>query len=98
MPSMAQEVKILGKASPIRFEAPLYTSGVQAGFPSPADDYIESDLDELGMHERPLHNHNARATVARESIRRALESLGFLLVRRKRISPPFRSPLRDKFR
>ena len=55
-------------------------------------------LDELGMHERQLHNHNARATVARESIRRALESLGFLLVRRKRISPPFRSPLRDKFR
>ena len=44
---MAQQVKILGKASfaPIRFEAPLYASGVQAGFPSPADDYIESDLD-----------------------------------------------------
>jgi hypothetical protein len=39
-----------------------------------------------------------RAAVAREAIRRALIQLGYLLVQRKRISPPFNSPLWDKIR
>lgn len=48
----------------------------------------------------PMHllTYNARAAVVRESIRRALLSLGYLVVRKRRISPPFNSPLRDKFR
>ena len=55
-------------------------------------------LDEQGLYEDELLSRNARATVVRESIRRAMESLGYLLVQRKRISPPFNSPLRDKIR
>jgi transposase InsO family protein len=35
-----------------------------------------------------------RASVAREAVRRALEELGYLLVRRRRVSPPFNSSLR----
>ena len=41
---------------------------------------------------------NERATVARTAIRRALESLGYLQVRRRRITAPFNSPLRAKIR
>ena len=41
-------------------------------------------------------NPEPRASVARQAIRRALEQSGYLLVQRKRISPPFNSPLRDK--
>ena len=33
------------KASPERLALPLVLSSVEAGFPSPADDYIEGELD-----------------------------------------------------
>jgi transposase InsO family protein len=52
---------------------------------------------EHGASEASLSNL-ARAAVARQAIRRALIQLGFLLVQRKRISPPFNSPLWDKIR
>lgn len=44
-------------------------------------------------------NPEPRASVVRQAIRRALERSGYLLprmVQRKRIRPPFNSPLRDK--
>lgn len=50
---------------------------------------------DLGLGDQPI-KPKARAIVARAAIRRAMESLGYLLVQRKRISPPFNSPLRDK--
>jgi len=41
--------KILDYIEGIEYKLPLYTSSVQAGFPSPADDYIEEKLD-LNKH------------------------------------------------
>ena len=52
---------------------------------------------ERGMENKVL-DRNQQAAVARFAIRRALQELGYLLVQRKRISPPFNSPLRAKFR
>ncbi len=49
----------------------------------------------LGLGDGPLAP-KAQAIVARAAIRRALETLGYLLVQRRRITPPFNSPLRDK--
>ena len=50
---------------------------------------------DLGLGNEPLEP-KARAIVARAAIRRALETLGYLLVQRRRISPPLTSPLCDK--
>ena len=41
-------------------------------------------------------NRTARAVVARAAVRRALETLGYLLVQRRRITPPVHSPLRAR--
>ena len=49
---------------------------------------------DLGLGIGPL-THRARAIVDRAAIRRALETLGYLLVQRRRITPPFNSSLRD---
>lgn len=43
--SRFDEIKTLLQQSPDSYQLPLYTSKVQAGFPSPADDYIETHLD-----------------------------------------------------
>jgi transposase InsO family protein len=51
---------------------------------------------ELGLDPEAELGARARAIVARAAISRALQKLGYLLVRRKRISPPFNSPLRAK--
>ena len=53
-----------------------------------------------GLGDKPMEqlSRALRASLAREGIRRALESLGYLVVRRRRISPPINSPLRDKIR
>jgi DNA polymerase V len=47
--SRLDEIKTLIKNKPATMQLPLYSSKVQAGFPSPADDYIEMRLD--------LNNH-----------------------------------------
>ncbi len=47
--SRITEVKTLLLESKTMYQIPLYLSAVQAGFPSPADDYIESKLD-LNTH------------------------------------------------
>lgn len=54
-------------------------------------------LVDKGMEDQIL-DRNQWAAVARLTIRRALQELGYLLVQRRRISPPFNSPLRAKFR
>ena len=41
-----------------------------------------------------LRDRSKRATVARLAVRRALEKLGYLVVRRRRITPPVKSDLR----
>ena len=44
--SRIEEIKaLIGQKKPNGIGFPLYSSKVQAGFPSPADDYIESHLD-----------------------------------------------------
>ena len=47
--SKVHEVMALLEEHDISFELPLYASKVQAGFPSPADDYLEGKLD-LNSH------------------------------------------------
>lgn len=42
--------------------------------------------------------YEERAAVARSAVRRALESLGYLVVRRRRTTPPFKAALRDNIR
>jgi len=49
---------------------------------------------ELGLSPDAELDTRARAAVARAALSRALQKLGYLLVRRKRIGPPFNSPLR----
>ena len=48
-------VKILGRVpfDPSRPALPLFIEGVAAGFPSPADDYIDRNLD---LHEHLIEN------------------------------------------
>ena len=41
--------KVMGFIDSQGYELPLYSSAVQAGFPSPADDYVEARLD-LNKH------------------------------------------------
>jgi transposase InsO family protein len=48
---------------------------------------------ELGYRPDQQLDPKARATVAREAIRRALEGLGYLQIRRRRITPPFKTSL-----
>lgn len=43
--SKIHAVKVLVSGNNEPFDIPLYSNSVQAGFPSPADDYIESRLD-----------------------------------------------------
>jgi DNA polymerase V len=43
--SRVQEVMRHIQGNPVSFKIPLYLSSVRAGFPSPADDYIDSMLD-----------------------------------------------------
>ena len=49
---------------------------------------------ELGYTPNETLSTAARATVARAAVGRALEALGYLVVRRRRVSPPFKSSLR----
>lgn len=51
---------------------------------------------ELAYGEDTLLGRAERAIVARAAARRALEALGHLLVRRRRITPPSNSPLRTR--
>jgi hypothetical protein len=51
---------------------------------------------ELGYTQDALLGRAERAIVARAAARRALEALGYLQVRRRRIAPPFNSPLRAR--
>ena len=53
---------IEGAQAPSRQPIPAFSSGVSAGFPSPADDYIESTID-LNEHliKRPAATFFARA-------------------------------------
>ncbi|HUT34070.1 MAG TPA: transposase family protein [Planctomycetota bacterium] len=51
-------------------------------------------LRELDLSTADLSDGDVRAVVARAATRRALETLGYLCVRRKRITPPFNSHLR----
>ena len=53
---------------------------------------------EKGLEDQFCLSFIAQAAVARGAVRRALESLGYLLVRRRQITPPFNSPLRHKIR
>jgi len=59
------QVKILGRAplGPVRQAQPLYAADVPAGFPSPADDYIDCHLD---LHEH-LIKHPAATFYVRVS-------------------------------
>lgn len=53
------KVEILGKADGFvnaTPEIPLYTCAVEAGFPSPADDFIEQ---RLNLHTHLIHNEQA---------------------------------------
>ena len=50
-----------------------------------------------GLEHEPL-TLQASAALDRAAIRAALEALGYLGIRRRRVSPPFNSPLRDKIR
>lgn len=43
---------ILGRFKPSRFRLPMFSSLVAAGFPSPADDHIEAELDVLDLFVR----------------------------------------------
>ena len=54
----SSSLKFVGKAAPIedREGLPLYLSPVQAGFPSPADDYMEGKLD---LHKHLVRNESA---------------------------------------
>lgn len=55
----ATYVEILGPAADLEEnapEAPLYVSTVEAGFPSPADDFIEQ---RLNLHKYLVHNESA---------------------------------------
>lgn len=52
-----------GELSPSKISIPLYASSVSAGFPSPADDYIEERID-LNKHivKRPAATFFAKAS------------------------------------
>jgi len=47
VPEINPQLLVLGAASDKSFKLPLIASPVRAGFPSPADDYIETQLDLL---------------------------------------------------
>lgn len=53
-----ENLKIIGSVAPQSFREglPLYLSPVKAGFPSPADDFIDRKLD---LHEYLVHNEAA---------------------------------------
>ena len=53
-----ENLEIIGTAAPQTFREglPLYLSPVKAGFPSPADDFIDRKLD---LHEYLVHNEAA---------------------------------------
>lgn len=52
---MNKPLKIIGGASPVSGQAscPLFINAVQAGWPSPAEDYIEA---EINLHEMVVRN------------------------------------------
>lgn len=52
--AVAEQILLPGKISPIQL-TPLYSHSISAGFPSPADDYIEDrlDLNELLVSNKP---------------------------------------------
>jgi hypothetical protein len=78
----------------------LITDPQREAFRRAARAHREAYLRENGLHEEPLESlpTRTRALVARMAIRRALESCGYLWVSRKRITPPFKSPLRARIR
>jgi DNA polymerase V len=72
--------------NPSRYQLPLYLSAVQAGFPSPADDYIEMHLD-LNDY---LISHQASTFIVRavgDSMSGAGIETGDLLIVDKSIEP-----------
>lgn len=52
---MTEQMLLPGKMAPIQL-APLYSHSISAGFPSPADDYIEDRLD---LNELLVNNKSA---------------------------------------
>ena len=54
----SSSLKFVGKAAPLeeREGLPLYLSPVQAGFPSPADDYMDGKLD---LHKHLVKNESS---------------------------------------
>lgn len=73
-------------ACPIRIELPIFSSPVEAGFPSPADDHIEGKLD-LNEHlvRRPAATFFVRASG--ESMRDAGIFDGDLLIIDRGVTP-----------
>lgn len=79
-------LSILGALSESSIEIPLASTGVSAGFPSPAEDYLDGMLD-LNKH---LIKHPASTFFARvdgESMKNASINDGDLLVIDKSIEP-----------
>lgn len=84
--SRIDEVKALLVQSSPTFELPLYASSVRAGFPSPADDYIECKLD-LNTH---LIQHPAATFFVRvsgDSMRNADMQSGDMLIVDRSLEP-----------
>ena len=54
-PAAAEQILLPSKVSPVQL-TPLYSHSISAGFPSPADDYIEDRLD---LNELLVNNKSA---------------------------------------
>jgi hypothetical protein len=75
-------------------QRPPITPSERQAFRDCLEDTQTQTLRELGLAPADLSDGVVRAAVARAATRRALETLGYLCVRRKRITPPFNSHLR----
>ncbi|NYS60715.1 LexA family protein [Vreelandella salicampi] len=66
---MSLSVSLLGRADPtaIPCPLPLFSSAVRAGFPSPADDHLDTDLD--------LHRHVVKHPAATYFVRAEGDSM-----------------------
>jgi len=81
-------------------ERPVLTSLQRDDFRRCVEESERIVLEEEGLYDEPFEaiSLTAQASVARAAIRRALETLGYLRARKKWISPPFNSPLRNNIR
>lgn len=85
-PSRQQLVKWLRPAEGEHIELPLHSHKVVAGFPSPADDYVEERLD---LNEKLIHNKEATflLKVQGDSMKNVGIRAGDILVVDKSIEP-----------